>query len=252
MTKSKGYSLAISFSISLLLHAVILGVGIWYVVRHVAPLISIKPGSGGDGIAAGQIYLPSTPWAKIDEQMIPAPPPMMLDIVTAVPSEDVKFVEPQSAMGSEDGSVDPMDGGDTARFGVPSASQAPSFVTRFRPGYFQTQEQQGDSHTGPPGQGGEGGDGFATGPPAPSSRNRAPRYPVEARRKGIEGTVTLQLNVRADGSVGDVQVNDSSGSRLLDDAAVEAARDWLFVPSVAGARMSETRVTLPVRFVLHQ
>jgi hypothetical protein len=137
MTKSKVYSLALSFSISLLIHAIILGVGIWYVVRHIAPLISAKPSVNGDGVEARPIYLPNTPWAKIDQQMAPDSSPL-IDVATAVPGDaDVKFVDPRSAMGRGVGSIDTADGDDAARFGVPSPSQAPYFVPRFQPDVSQ-------------------------------------------------------------------------------------------------------------------
>ena len=43
-----------------------------------------------------------------------------------------------------------------------------------------------------------------------------PAYPEVARQHGWEGTVTLHLELRADGTVGDVQVARSSGHEVLD------------------------------------
>ena len=47
------------------------------------------------------------------------------------------------------------------------------------------------------------------------------RYPPEARLDRAEGKVVLKAVIRADGSVDDVEVYQSSGYRSLDQAAVE-------------------------------
>ena len=82
-----------------------------------------------------------------------------------------------------------------------------------------------------PGAGGGAGDGPA------SDRNKAlvlrrvePEYPMRARRRHIEGVVTLTVEVRTDGRPGLVAVQKSSGSEALDTAAVAAMRQWLFAP----------------------
>jgi len=57
-----------------------------------------------------------------------------------------------------------------------------------------------------------------------------PAYPEEARQQGWEGTVTLHLELRANGTVGDVQVARSSGHEVLDTAAQETAKTWQHAP----------------------
>src|SRR5215470_7435622 len=57
-----------------------------------------------------------------------------------------------------------------------------------------------------------------------------PAYPEVARHNGWEGTVTLRLELLADGTVGDVQVGRSSGHDVLDTAAQEAAKTWKHMP----------------------
>src|SRR5215475_5155392 len=57
-----------------------------------------------------------------------------------------------------------------------------------------------------------------------------PAYPEAARQQGWEGTVTLHLELRADGTVGDVQVARSSGHEVLDTAAQETAKTWKHTP----------------------
>ena len=44
-------------------------------------------------------------------------------------------------------------------------------------------------------------------------------YPAEARRKGLEGELRLLVAIKADGSVKTVRILESSGHRLLDNAA---------------------------------
>ena len=57
-------------------------------------------------------------------------------------------------------------------------------------------------------------------------------YPEVARQNGWEGAVTLRLELRADGTVGEVQVARSSGHTVLDTAAQEAAKNWKHVPAI--------------------
>jgi TonB family protein len=59
----------------------------------------------------------------------------------------------------------------------------------------------------------------------------APRYPRQAYEEGIEGSVTLEANVLADGSVDAVRVVDSEPSGVFDQAAVQAFSQWRFDPT---------------------
>jgi TonB family protein len=56
-----------------------------------------------------------------------------------------------------------------------------------------------------------------------NSRNYPPAYPYMARRMGVQGRVILSIEVRTDGRAGNVSVMKSSGDRLLDESALEAA-----------------------------
>ncbi len=49
-------------------------------------------------------------------------------------------------------------------------------------------------------------------------------YPEEARRRKIYGTLQLTVAIKADGEVEEIQVNRSSGSKLLDEAAKRIVR----------------------------
>lgn len=61
---------------------------------------------------------------------------------------------------------------------------------------------------------------------------KGPAYPAAERRAAVEGTVTLQVVARKDGSAGEVTVVRSSGSPRLDEAAIAAARTWRFEPAL--------------------
>lgn len=67
---------------------------------------------------------------------------------------------------------------------------------------------------------------------APKFRNRtAPTYPAQALRDEMEGTVRLKLLIGAEGTVQDASLLRSSGHRLLDQAALAAARTWELEPA---------------------
>ena len=78
----------------------------------------------------------------------------------------------------------------------------------------------------------------------------APRYPMLARERGLEGVVVLTVLVRPDGRVEDARVASSSGAAVLDEAALAAVRTWLFAPATRGGRPVESIVEVPVKFAL--
>ncbi len=63
-------------------------------------------------------------------------------------------------------------------------------------------------------------------------RNRPPAYPVEAQMNHQHGAVVVLIHVAPNGSAASVEVLESSGYRLLDEAAVEAVRKWRFRPAI--------------------
>lgn len=82
--------------------------------------------------------------------------------------------------------------------------------------------------------------------------NPEPAYPESAQRRGQEGTVRLDVLVLANGKVGEVTLEHSSGYHKLDRAAIRAVRFWLFKPAMSLAGPIESRVIVPVDFVLSQ
>jgi TonB family protein len=70
-------------------------------------------------------------------------------------------------------------------------------------------------------------------------------YPVAARRMQLQGSVDIRITIDARGFVTGAVVERSSGSDLLDTAALALARDYRFS---SGTRVRTMR--LPVVFLL--
>jgi periplasmic protein TonB len=69
-----------------------------------------------------------------------------------------------------------------------------------------------------------------------------PRYPWLSRKRGEQGTVTLSVEVHADGTCGKVKLVRSSGHQRLDAAALKSLRRAKFIPAMrAGQAVTQTR-----------
>lgn len=82
--------------------------------------------------------------------------------------------------------------------------------------------------------------------------NPKPAYPMLARRRGLEGTVRLEVRVSAEGIPTAVKVRDSAGHEALDDAATTAVWHWRFVPARRDGEAVEGVVVVPIRFRLSE
>ncbi len=78
--------------------------------------------------------------------------------------------------------------------------------------------------------------------------NPKPEYPGVALRQGWGGTVILRVRVLASGSPESATVKKSSGRKVLDDAAINAAMKWTFVPSKRGSTPIDGWATVPITF----
>ena len=105
---------------------------------------------------------------------------------------------------------------------------------------------------------GEGsGGGTGGGPYRPGSgieppsllKEVKPDYTEEARRRGIEGDVVLEIVVRHDGSVGDVRVLQGLGHGL-DERAIAAVRRWRFSPAKRRGAPVDVLVEVAMEFKL--
>ncbi len=79
---------------------------------------------------------------------------------------------------------------------------------------------------------------------------KKPEYPILARRRGWQGTAVLALLIRPDGTVGQATVQKRSGTAILDEAALSAAKDWTFTPAERGPEPIEMWIEVPVIFRL--
>jgi len=86
--------------------------------------------------------------------------------------------------------------------------------------------------------------------PVPLPTNRKPEYPSRALRSGVEGSVSVLIEINARGVPTDVRVVSRRGerSRDLDRAVLNAARDWRFEPARRNGRAVPGEVILPVDF----
>jgi protein TonB len=68
--------------------------------------------------------------------------------------------------------------------------------------------------------------------------------------QGTEGNVRVRALVRADGRLGQVEVATSSGSAILDRAATDAVRRWVFAPATRNGVPLDAYVTITIRYVV--
>jgi protein TonB len=111
--------------------------------------------------------------------------------------------------------------------------------------------------TGPglgPGRNGTGGDGYGIGTGVVSPRlirEIKPGYTPEAMRARIQGMVTLQAEVLADGSVGTARIIRSLDSIFgLDQEAVRTVKLWRFTPGTRAGRAVPMLVEIELSFTL--
>jgi len=77
-----------------------------------------------------------------------------------------------------------------------------------------------------------------------------PKYPKSALEAKQEGKVMLRLLVGTDGRAKRVEVETSSSSAALDEAAMDAASGWTFNPARRNGEPVEGWVLVPVTFAL--
>ena len=77
-----------------------------------------------------------------------------------------------------------------------------------------------------------------------------PRYPGRAARLQIEGAVTIEFTITADGSVADPAVIKSDPPRVFDKAALQAIVQWKFKPRVENGQAVESRASQRIEFAL--
>jgi protein TonB len=69
-----------------------------------------------------------------------------------------------------------------------------------------------------------------------AATNPVPPYPYLSRRYNEQGTVVLRVLVKADGTVGALEIASSSGYPLLDRSATSTVRHWRFQPATVDGK----------------
>ncbi len=124
-----------------------------------------------------------------------------------------------------------------------------------------------DSGTGiPNGDGSPFGNGRAVTvvrPPAPSSirlpsklaegfliYKSIPQYPIIAKSVGVQGTVVLQAIISKAGTIENLQI--ISGPQMLQQAAIDAVKNWRYRPYLLNNQPVEVETTVSVIFKLER
>ena len=178
-----------------------------------------------------------------------APAPAVSTPPTPMPSATV-------AAGDKPSSSGRASGGDN-RVAGPSGSAAGAAVT----GNGSAPAKRDDAGSGAGGRPGQAlaraapgtgsGVGAEYGPYLMALRQRiqhSVRYPASARRRGISGTVSVEILILPNGAVGDVQLLESSTHQVLDDAALDTIRSLPRMPLPPELPARPLRVRVPVVF----
>jgi protein TonB len=78
----------------------------------------------------------------------------------------------------------------------------------------------------------------------------APEYPALAREAGVSGLVVAHLLVGRDGRVLEVRLDERHSVLMLNEAALRAARQWVFKPALGNNRPVAVWVAVPFDFHL--
>jgi TonB family protein len=77
-----------------------------------------------------------------------------------------------------------------------------------------------------------------------SAIERTKNYPRLARERGIEGVVRLRFRINPEGAIEKIEIVESSGSEILDNASVRAVYRAAPLPVVSGW------IEMPIKYVL--
>ena len=84
------------------------------------------------------------------------------------------------------------------------------------------------------------------------AHNPKPEYPALAKSREWQGQVLLRVKVSAAGLSDAVEVDHSSGHEILDDAAIDAVKQWRFIPARRGDMAVASSVIVPIVFSLRE
>jgi protein TonB len=76
----------------------------------------------------------------------------------------------------------------------------------------------------------------------------APEYPALAQSAGVQGVVIIEAIIGTDGRVQDARILRSVP--LLDQAALDAVKQWEFTPTMLNGKPVPVIMTMTVQFTL--
>jgi protein TonB len=187
--------------------------------------------------------------APLPVPIVPEPP-----AVSRAPSASTGAAAPRAGesaqggagTGSPSGSPPSSGGASSAPTSSPAASGAGI-------GDAAAGDRRGSTSTAlaVPGEGGRGGGEYAAYLAlVRRGIQESLRYPVAARRRGLTGSVHVEITVEPSGRIAAVSLVTSSSHALLDEAALEAVRSAPRVPFPPDVAPRALRVRLPVVFEL--
>ena len=79
----------------------------------------------------------------------------------------------------------------------------------------------------------------------------SPEYPEAEKKKGLEGQIWLEVEVKIDGFVGEISVTENkTGSKVLAKSSIEAIKKWKFEPALKDGKAIKSWIRFPVNFSL--
>jgi TonB family protein len=88
--------------------------------------------------------------------------------------------------------------------------------------------------------------------PAYAPDNPSIHYPVLANIRGVEGRVTVRVEVLSDGRPGKMWLKQSSGSGILDQDALAQLKTWRYLPARRNGQPVSAWIDVPVLYRLSQ
>lgn len=75
-------------------------------------------------------------------------------------------------------------------------------------------------------------------------------YPLRAKHKGIEGWVSVALQVGMEGNIEAVEVLEAEPKGVFEESVTRSIRAWRFSPATVMGERVKTRVVTTIRFEL--
>ena len=202
-------------------------------------------------------FLPqfAPPAERVLEVTILAPQPMPAPAPTPEPEQARPVEEPRAVQPRPEPVKQPVQETAKPAAGVPAPTAAPQSQDAEVVGSFSIGSSRGIAPLATvPDPAAEAAAQQVTPPifDAAYLKNPEPPYPPAAVRAGQQGTVMLRVMVKRDGLPSKVEIEKSSGHRLLDAAAQDQVWSWRFVPARHGTDPVESWVMVPVVFRLKE